>query len=143
MRYVCDAPERKTWFRIETEGEAAIESEAMKHAVEKFFRREYEKAVQSYQPTSSTFIERDIGLAGHVQASMPWFLTLRDNEGNALATAMLPPGGKDDGSFRVIIVGPANADPYPAHEEAIKALGAKLGLTLDHDRCFPYQRYGV
>lgn len=143
MKYVCDAPEQKTWFRIETEGEAAAESELMKHAVEKYFRREHEKAAQSYTPTSSAFIERDIGLNAHIQTAMPWFLTLRDNEGNALATAMLPPGGKDDGSFRIIIVGPANADPYAAHGDAIAALGTHLGLTLDHDRCFPYQRYGV
>jgi hypothetical protein len=34
MQFVCDAPP-KTWFRIETEGEAALESRAMDHAVEK------------------------------------------------------------------------------------------------------------
>jgi hypothetical protein len=34
MRYVCDAPNGKTWFRIETEAEAATESETMRHAVE-------------------------------------------------------------------------------------------------------------
>ncbi|HEX2590047.1 MAG TPA: hypothetical protein VHL34_01030 [Rhizomicrobium sp.] len=144
MKYVCDAPDRKTWFRIETEGEAAAESELMKHAVEKYFRREHEKAVQSYTPTSSMFIERDIGLSRHVQNAMPWFLTLRDNEGTALATAMLPPGGKDDGgAFRIIIVGPQNGDPYPAHDASIAALGKHLGLLLEHDRCFPYLRYGV
>jgi hypothetical protein len=143
MQYICDAPERKTWFRIETEGEAAAESEIMKHAVEKYFRREHEKAVQSYRPVSSNFIERDIGLNAHIQRAMPWFLTLRDHEGSPLATAMLPPGGKDDGSFRTIVVGPANADPYPTQEPAIAALGKHLGLTLDRERCFPYQRYGV
>lgn len=143
MQYVCDAPGRKTWFRIETEGEAATESEVMKHAVEKYFRREHEKAVQSYQPTSTAFIERDIGLKAHVQRAMPWFLTLRDNEGNALATAMLPAGGKDDGAFRIIIVGPNNGDPYVAHDEAIAALGKHLGLTLGRETCFPYQRPGV
>jgi hypothetical protein len=143
MKYVCDAPDRKTWFRIETEGEAIVESEIMKHAVEKYFRRERDKAAESYAPTSTAFIERDIGLNAHVQGSMPWFLTLRDGEGNTLATAMLPPGGKDDGSFRIIVVGPANADPYPEHEAAIAALGKHLGLTLDRERCFPYQRYGI
>ena len=35
MRYVCDAPGGKTWFRIETEAEASMESEGMRHAVEK------------------------------------------------------------------------------------------------------------
>jgi hypothetical protein len=37
---------------------------------------------------------------------MPLFLTLRDSEGegNALTTAMLPPGGNDHGGFRIISV---------------------------------------
>jgi hypothetical protein len=140
MKYVCDAPGRKTWFRIETEGEAIVESEIMKHAVEKYFRREREKAIGSYQPAATAFIERDIGLNAHVQGAMPWFLTLRDSEGNALATAMLPPGGKDDSSFRIIIVGAANADPYAKEGDAISALGAHLGISLDRERCFPYSR---
>ena len=29
MRYVCDAPSGKTWFQIETEAEAALESALM------------------------------------------------------------------------------------------------------------------
>src|SRR5579859_6668311 len=33
MQYVCDAPDGKTWFRIETESEAQGESDAMNHAV--------------------------------------------------------------------------------------------------------------
>jgi hypothetical protein len=140
MKFVCDAPGRKAWFRIETEGEALTESEVMKHAVEKFFRREREKAVASYRPASGAFIERDIGLGAHIQATMPWFLTLRDAEGNALATAMLPPGAKDDSSFRIIIVGASNGDPYPVEGEAIAALAAHVGFALDHDRCFPYTR---
>jgi len=140
MKFVCDAPDGKAWFRFETEGEAAAESELMKHAVEKYFRREREKAAASYQPTSAAFIERDIGLSGHLQNAMPWFLTLRDKTGNALATAMLPTGGKSDASFRTIIVGPSNGDPYPAHQAAIEALGTHLGLTLDRESCFPYQR---
>ena len=45
MQYVCDAPKGKTWFRIETEGEAVHESRLMGHTVEKYFRREREKAV--------------------------------------------------------------------------------------------------
>jgi hypothetical protein len=71
---------------------------------------------------------------------MPLFLTLRDGEGNALATAMLPPGGKDGGAFRIIIVAASNADPYPQQDAAIAALGAHVRLTLDRDRCFPYSR---
>jgi hypothetical protein len=56
MEYVCDALGGKTWFRIENEAEALFESQEMNHAVEKYFRREREKAVQSYRPTSANFI---------------------------------------------------------------------------------------
>lgn len=139
MQYVCDAPDGKTWFRLDTEGEANVESEVMRHAVEKYFLREKEKAAQSYQPTSSRLIERDIGLKAHIQREMPVFVTLRDGDGNALVTGMLPPGGRDDQTFKIIFVGPANADPYSAHEEAIEALGKHFGLSLDRNRCFPYK----
>src|SRR5262249_45836766 len=40
MQFVCDAPP-KTWFRIETEGEATLESREMNHAVEKYFKQFY------------------------------------------------------------------------------------------------------
>ncbi|HXZ68070.1 MAG TPA: hypothetical protein VEH07_05735 [Alphaproteobacteria bacterium] len=140
MQFVCDAPAGKTWFRIETEGEAAIESNEMNHAVEKHFRIEREKAKDSYRPTSTNYIERDIGLNAHIQRHMPMFLTLRDAEGQALVTAMLPPGGSEDEHFRVIIVAHGNADPYPAHEVAIAALGSHFGIALDRERCFPYRR---
>ena len=139
MQYVCDAPDGKTWFRIETEAEAIRESEIMRHAVEKYFRREHSKAAQSYRPTSSSFIERDIGLAAHIARAMALFLTLRDREGNALVTAMLPAGGRDDPNFRTIVVGPDNADPYTLHGNAIAALGAHYGLTLDRAHCYPYR----
>src|SRR5690349_25082057 len=115
MQFVCDAPNRAAWFRIETEGEALIESEAMRHAVEKYFRRERDGARQSYRPLEGAFIERDIGLSAHLQKTMPLFLTLRDKEGTALATAMLPPEGKDSSAFRTIIVGPSNGDPFGTH----------------------------
>ncbi len=140
MKYVCDAPGRSTWFRLETQGEADQESALMDHAVARHFRREREAAVASYTPASSVFIEQNIGLKRHVQRSMPLFLTLRDQDGQALATAMLPPGGADDPSFRIIVVGPSNVDPYIMHRPAIEALGAHFGLRLDRDRCFPYRR---
>jgi hypothetical protein len=108
--------------------------------VAKYFRREAEKAAQTYRPASGNFIERDIGLAAHLKREMPLFLTLRDAEGAGLATAMLPPRGADNAGFRIIIVGPANSDPYPAHEDAIAALGQRFGLALPRDRCFPYGR---
>jgi len=53
---------------------------------------------------------------------MPLFLKGRDGEGNAVSTAMLPPGGKDRGGFRIIIVAASNADPYPQENAAIAAL---------------------
>ena len=140
MEFVCDAVDGKTWFRLETEAEATAESDLMKHAVEKYFRREHDKAQQSYQPAQPSSIERDIGLKSYVTRAMPVFLTLRDREGTPLATAMLPPGGKEDHHFRTIIVGPANGDPYSAEGDSIAALGKHFGLTLDRARCFPYGR---
>jgi hypothetical protein len=137
MEYICDSPDGKTWFRIQTEAEAAQESAIMRHAVEKHFRREWEKAVESYQPATAKFIERDIGLKAHVERVMPLFLTLRDGDGNGLATAMLPPGGQDSGGGSIIIVGPQNSDPFPQHGQAIAALAQHFGLTLDRDRCVP------
>src|SRR5467141_952390 len=138
MQYVCDAPNGKAWFRIETEGEAVHESRLMSHTVEKYFRREREKAVQSWRPERPNAIERDIGLEAHVQREMPLFLTLRDGEGNALATAMLPPGGRENGRFIPVIVGLANGDPYSEHGEAIRMLGEHFGLKLERSRCYPY-----
>ena len=140
MQFMCDAPGGRTWFRMETEAEAVEESTAMNHAVEKYFRRERDKAVQSYKPTSQNYIERDIGLAAHIARTMPLFLTLRDREGKALATAMLPPGGREEAGFRTIIVGPANGDPYPGQGDAIEALAKHTGLALDRESCFPYGR---
>ena len=140
MEYICDGPGDRTWFRLEHEGEAFAESEEMGHAVEKHFVRAREQAVESYRPTSSVYIEQDIGLKDHIARTMPMFLTLRDMDGKALATAMLPPGGRDDAGFRIIIVGPGNADPYPTQSDAIDALGGHFGLLLDRARCFPYQR---
>ena len=71
---------------------------------------------------------------------MPMFLTLRHDEGKAMATAMLPPGGGENTAFRPIIVGFENADPYPDHADAIRALSAHFGIALDRERCFPYRR---
>ena len=138
MKYICDAPGDRTWFRLETEAEVARESALMNHAVEKYFLREMANARASYRPTSTVSFEQNIGLKAHLERSAPMFLTLRDRDGEGLATAMLPPGGKDDQAFRIVIVGPNNADPYPQHGDAIAALGAHLGLMLDRARCYPY-----
>jgi len=140
VRYVCDAAADRTWFAIETEAEAIAESQLMNHAVERYFRQEWEKASASFVPASSRYIEQEIGRTAHIQRTMPLFLTLRDNEGAGLATAMLPPRGEKLPGFRIIIVGPANGDPYPGCGDAIRALGDHFGLTLDRARCFPYRR---
>jgi hypothetical protein len=108
MQYICDAPGSKTWFRIETEGEAALESDVMGHVVEKHFRQAWEAATSTYRSTSSPFVEQNIGLKAHVQRVMPLFLTLRSAEGDVLVTAMLPPAGRYDPAFRIVIVGPEN-----------------------------------
>jgi hypothetical protein len=139
MQYVCDGL-NGTWFRMDTEGEAIRESQLMNHAVEKYFRQAAEDAAKTFVPPASTWaFEQKIGLRSHVQKLMPIFVTLRDGEGTGLVTAMLPPAGKDENSFRPIVVGPANADPYPKYGEDIKALARHYGLTLDRARCFPYR----
>jgi hypothetical protein len=138
MEYVCDAPHNRAWFRLMTEGEAVAESLAMQHAVEKHYRRERERAADSFQPTNTHFIEQDIGKEAHIRRSMPQFLTLRDEDGKPLVTAMLPPRGRS--GTGCIIVGPGNADPYPAYADSIAALGQHFGMTLDRSSCYPYRR---
>jgi hypothetical protein len=140
MRFVCDAPGGKTWFSIETEAEAVQESALMRHAVEKHFRRAHEQAAQGYQPPPGPFIEQDIGREAFIRRSMPAFLTLRDDEGGALATAMLPRAQQDGRAVNPIVVGPENGDPYPDHADAIEALGRHVGVRLDRARCYPYRR---
>jgi hypothetical protein len=144
MQFVCDADGQKTWFRIETETEAAEESRLMRHAVEKHFRRAYEQADQSYRPAPGPYVEQDIGRGAHIRRVMPIFLTLRDEEGRALVTAMLPPqdraGTRDVLEVSPVVVGEGNGDPYPAHGAAIEALGRHFGLTLPRARCYPYRR---
>jgi hypothetical protein len=138
MEYVCDAPNDETWFRLVTEAEAVSESEEMRHAVEKHYRRERERAAESFKPLTSVYIEQDIGKEAYIQRVMPLFLTLRDQDGKGLVTAMLPPGGTSDGPR--IIVGPGNVDPYIDHADAIAALGRHFGMTLDRSTCYPYRR---
>jgi hypothetical protein len=138
MEYVCDAPKNRTWFRLISEGEALAESDAMHHAVEKHYRRERERADDSYKPTTTVYIEQDIGKAAYIQRTMPIFLTLRDEDGLALVTAMLPPTGRPEGTY--IVVGRGNLDPYPDHGVAVESLGRHFGVTLDRQRCFPYRR---
>ena len=113
----------------------------MDHAVDKYFRQAYEAAAESYvPPKSQRYIEQNIGLKAPVQRVMPMFLTLRDGDGTALVTAMLPPAGQDERAFKPIIVGHGNGDPFPEHGTAIRKLGEHFGFTLDPARCYPYRR---
>src|SRR3954469_19171316 len=140
MQFVCDAPGGQAWFQIETEAEAALESDLMNHAVEKHFRQEREHATTTYVPPSGSYSERDIGLKSRLQRVMSVFLTLRDQDGNGLATAMLPPPGEDARAVRPVIVGVGNSDPYPQHGAAIRALGQHIGRILDRAQRYPYRR---
>jgi hypothetical protein len=137
MEYICDAPNHCTWFRMQTEGEAEAESRLMAHAVEKHFKRDLERARAKYLPANASSIERDIGLKAHIARTMPLYLTLRGDDGEPLATAMLPPKDGQD-HFRTIIVGPENSDPYVRHAAAIAALGVHFGVPLPRESCFPY-----
>jgi hypothetical protein len=140
MEYICDAPNGRTWFRLMTEAEAANESAEMRHAVEKHYRREREKAAESYRPLTTVFIEQDIGKKAHIDRSMPLFLTLRDEDGKPLVTAMLPPGGREDPDFTCIVVGVANSDPYAQHADAVEALAMHFDIALERSDCYPYRR---
>jgi hypothetical protein len=131
MEFVCDAPGGKTWFRIETEGEAAIETTDTNNPVETYFCDERKAAAKAYRPSPRlSFIERDIGLNAHLSRTMPLFLTLRDRAGAPLATAVLPPGGRDDARFLATIVAPDSGDPFPSQGAAIAALEKHFGLAL-------------
>jgi len=140
MKYICDASQY-TWFRIETVGEAALESQAMNHAVERHFRVAYEEASRSYVPPRSAHaFEESIGRNAYIQKVMPIFVTLRDSEGKVLVTGMLPPEGQMEDDMRPIIVGHSNTDPYAHYSDAIEALAEHLDLDLDEDYCYPYNR---
>ena len=140
MQYVCDAAPY-TWFKIDTLAEAAEESRLMNHAVEKYFKRAYDAATTSYEPPASAAVfEQKIGLKGHIERVMEMFVTLRDSDGKAHVTAMLPPKGMDEDDVRPIIVGFENSDPYVTYEDAIDQLADHYELILDRDRCFPYAR---
>jgi len=131
MRYVCDASERLAWFRLETEGEAVSESVETHAGVAYFFREARRTALLSYRPRADlSFFERDIGLEAHIQRAMPLFLTLRDRDGTALVTAMLPPAGKDSGSHSIFVWGAGGVDPYESHALALQVLETKFDLSI-------------
>lgn len=139
MRYVCDAPGGATWFRFETEAEAEAEAALLRHSVDKYFRRFEGAARETYRaPPGSPTFEQAIGLKDHIAKTMPMFLTLRADDGEGLATAMLPPQGRNQVNFRIIVVGPENSDPYERHGDKIEALARHFGLDLPRELCFPY-----
>jgi hypothetical protein len=139
MRYVCDAPDGATWFRLETEAEAEAEAALMHHAVDKYFRRAEVAARETYRaPKGAATFEQAIGLKDYIARAMPLFLTLRSADGEGLVTAMLPPEGRNQVNFRTIIVGRENADPYEDHEDAIEALAQHFAIELPREDCFPY-----
>ena len=139
MRYVCDAPGGATWFRFETEAEAEAEATLMRHAVDKHFRRYNAAALESFRsPAGVPAFDQARGLTDPVARSMPLFLTLRADDGEGLATAMLPPEGRNQANFKIVIVGVENSDPYIAHERAIQALARHFGIELPRETCFPY-----
>ena len=139
MQYICAAPNGATWFRLDTEAEAEAESALMRHAVDKYFNRHLAAARESYcAPPSAARFEQAIGLKDHIARSMPLFLTLRADDGAGLATAMLPPQGRNQGNFRIIIVGPENSDPFERNAPAIQSLAHHFGLELTREACFPY-----
>jgi hypothetical protein len=141
MQYVCDAPAGATWFRLETEAEAEAEAQLMQHAVDRYFQRYEVLARDAYRaPAGLASFESEIGLKDHVRRAMPVFLTLRSADGVGLVTAMLPPGGRASPRFKIIVVGPENADPYVDQGEAIAALGRHYGIELKRAECYPYAR---
>ena len=142
MKHICDAPDGKAWFRLETEAEAERESARMQHGVAVRFRRERARAVRSYRPQPAAFAGRGLSLERHVRIAMPIFLTLRDREDAALVTAMLAHGNRVQPEAELIIVGKDETDPYPDHGRAIAALADKLGIDLDRTRCFPFATPG-
>ena len=58
--------------------------------------KKYEEASQSYDPAGIPYIEQDIRRATHIQRAMRMFFSLRDGQGRALVTAMLPAAKQSD-----------------------------------------------
>ena len=131
MEYVCDAPGRKTWFRIESENEALVESETMRNSIEIQYESARRDAIRKYLPSPRLqSFERDIGLKAHLQRTMPMFLTLRDREGTPLANATLPPCGEYDGSYTGRVIGPNGTDALVSQADAVGALERHFGLAI-------------
>ena len=113
----------------------------MNHTLENTFRDAYETAAKLHSPAKSVrFVEQNIGLKAHIQRTMPMFLTLRAKDGTPLVTAVLPPIGRDGITFRPIVIGPANTNPYPKNVAAIRKLAEHYGLDLEQTRSYRSNR---
>ena len=84
------------------------------------------------------FIEQDIGKEAHIRRAMPLFLTLRDENGQALVTAMLPPSGKK--AAAASLSGRAMPIPTPNMRRRSRHWATHFGITLDRTSCYPYRR---
>lgn len=142
MKYICDVPGGRTWFRLESEAEAERESARMQHGVAVRFHDERARAIRSYRAQSAASAGGSLPLERHVRIAMPIFLSLRDREDAALVTAMLAHGSPDHPEAELVIVGKGDTDPYPDHGRAIAALSDRLGIDLDRARCFPFATPG-
>jgi hypothetical protein len=143
MRFVCDAAGGKAWFRIETAAEAAKESELMRHAVEKHFRRAHEQASQSYKAGAGALRRaghrargaHPPGHAGVPDAARRGGHRARHRHAPAAAGRAGRAGGLQSHGCR-----PRERRPLPGARGAIRALGRHFGLSLDRIRCYPYGR---
>ena len=116
-------------------------SETMRHAVEKYFRKEQDKATQSFRPISKVYFEQEIGLKAHIQREMPLFLTLRDDGRHAAryrdAAAR---AGATTAAFARSSSGPAMPIPIRSRAMRFARSAQHYGMTLERARCYPYRR---
>jgi len=132
MRYICDAPGNKTWFCIETEGEAADESDTMQHAVEKYFRKE-KRARDPDLPADLDRLhrtgDRPQGASPARDAAVPDAARRRRDP---LVTAMLPAARRDESGLPADSSSArANTDPYTDNADAIRVLAQHFRIVLD------------
>ena len=127
-------------FGLETEGEATRESENMCHAVERYYRREREKAAQTFRPRSDGLLRAGDWSQGPHPARNAAIPDVARRERRGSRHRHAAPRGREDRSFRTIIVGRDNGDPYLQYGDAIRALGRHFGTSLERARCYPYRR---
>ena len=85
------------------------------------------------------FLEQEIGLKDHVQrGGLPLFLTLRDEDGVGLVTAMVPPEGREERGFRCHPGRPRRPNPRRRASPMLR-WASRLGVALTPARCYPYR----